>query len=123
MRIEDKDRVEENPNDPDYIRALQVHSIRQLELAVDVLLLLGTTLLTRPDGEQGPEDSDWYERLTDLGLEVNIENKSQRYLSWLRMYALARDDDMSEVVAAVISRAGVSEVAVADALLAFRRAA
>lgn len=121
--IEDKGREEENPLDPDYLKALQTHSVKQLELAVDVLLLLGTSLLTKPEGEEGPEDNEWHERLTELGLEVNVANKSQRYLSWLRMYALARDDDMSEVVSAVIGRAGVSEVAVANAILAFRRAA
>lgn len=56
--IESKGREEENPNDPNYLKALTNAEIRRSQASMDAMLMFGTELI---DGM--PEDDSWIDRL------------------------------------------------------------
>lgn len=116
-------REVENPNDPSYIRAVnEKHSLENY-LAADAMMMVGTRIEYVPDNVCKPEDDEWFEPLEAIGITVPHANKYERYLSWLRFYALCTDSDLTNVMGAVIAFTGVSEVEVARAAAGFRRVA
>lgn len=121
VRIESQDREEENPNDPDYLAEFERWQLKQLARVADVMLILGTSLQELPtDGSLvPPEDEDWIEMLEAVGLSVPKTNKYARYLSWLRLYAVRSEQDLSEVFTAVVQASGVTELEVQRAAAAF----
>lgn len=122
--MEDKGRKEENPNDPDYLRAMQLYALEQLYRVGDILMLLGTELVTPvPDGVTPPESDDWIEPLEALGLPLPArlrENKHVRYLTWLRLYAMRNEQEIGYIMGRIVSLSGVQEVEVQRAAAAFR---
>ena len=55
---EDKQREEENPNHPDYLAAVQEHSIKQTMAATEAMIMLGVDLV-----DPLPEDGRWLTKL------------------------------------------------------------
>lgn len=118
--MESLGRTEENPNDPDYLRAVTRWENDQVFRVADVLMLLGTSVESVPEGFERPEDSEWFEQLEVLGLAVDGSNRHKRYLAWLRMYAFASERDIAAAMAAITSLSGTTEVEVQRAAAAFR---
>lgn len=118
--MESVGRAEENPNDPDYMRAMTRWENDQVFRVADVLMLLGTAVEFVPEGFQRPEDDDWFEQLEVLGLAVDGTNKHKRYLAWLRLHAFTSERDIAAAMTAITSMSGVTEVEVQRAAQAFR---
>jgi len=119
VHIKDKNRDELNPNDPDYLAAVEANASERMLAATNVMFVLGTKPEIIPAGCQRPDDTEWTEALVALGIEIP-ENKHLRYLSWLRYYVLVSEVDIRDLVAACISRSGVQESEVQRAIVAFR---
>ena len=117
---EAKGREEENPNDPDYIAAVQVHAAHQLSRVSDTMMLLGTAVASLPEWAAAPESDEWIEPLEALGIVINRENKYQRYLAWLRLYACVAESDVVRILRNVTGLSGVTEEEVQRAAAAFR---
>jgi len=119
--IKDDDRTEENPNDPDYLLALKDYERKQQEGMVNLLLGRGTQLVFVPDGLQRPEEDGWLEEVGEY-VDVPSGTTTQRYLSWLRFYALGANEDLVMVTTAVMRMTGLTEGEVAEAAEAFQGA-
>lgn len=82
--IEDKETYEENPGDPDYLKAKQAYILKRGAFMQDVYLGRGTELKHLPDSVAGPETDDWIYDAEFLGIKVtNRESKLARYIQWL----------------------------------------
>jgi hypothetical protein len=121
VHLADKDRDEPNPNDPDYLRANQEYAARQLFQVSDVLMLMGSEFVSAPDDVFPPTSDEWADMLRSTGMEIDTSNKYTRYLSWLRLYALTSEGELSQVLAGVVRLSGVTEVEVQRAAAAFLR--
>lgn len=120
IHIEDKDRDEENPNDPDYQMAVAEYEAAKALVANDVILLLGTEVESVPEGIAALQDQSWVEQLQVLGIEFDTENHSARRLAWLKFYILRTDEDSIKALLGPMRSAGVSEGDVATAVASFR---
>jgi hypothetical protein len=117
--IENKERWEENPNDPAYAEALEDYERLVYEATVNLAMIVGSHVASIPDGYYGPDDEQWIEELEAAGITVDGSNPSRRKLSWLLYYAMATPDDITGITARVLDRAGLREVEVAMAIASF----
>jgi hypothetical protein len=117
--IEAKGETEENPNHPDYLKAVEEYNNAVNMAALNAMLLTGTSFADAPEGIDKPEDSGWAETLDALGIPVPTSTPG-RYLAWLRYYALEDPMDMLEVMTAVGRVTGIAEADVLKAVEAFR---
>jgi hypothetical protein len=116
---EDMGRVEENPNDPDYIEDVTRWN-NELSLSImDAMIVMGTTLHSVPKGVQKPEDTDWVFDVEVSGLSVG-NNPRKRYLMWVKFVAAPGDDDLQGIMEAVGRLSGVASGDVDDAVAQFR---
>ena len=119
--IAEKDgREEENPNDPDYLRALEACYNARIEASMMATITFATYLVSVPEGMQRPEDDEWVEEMQRVGIEPKVETPLGRYIEWLQLYALAGSDDWTRTGMAAAVRAGVLEQDVLDAVNYFR---
>ncbi len=115
----DKQRDEENPNDPGYEATLQEYYATIGMAVVDLLLLKGVEILRVPKGIPKWDSSDWHEDLAFVGLKVP-ESENGRRLVWLRSIALATQADVSLLMSKLFRMHGISEEDVAVAAESFR---
>lgn len=117
----DQDRWESNPNDPDYLEAVQLANLRRSMACVNVYLALGTKPVEVPSELTAWEDETWATDLEELGLDIPpATRKNSRYCAWLRFYAL-EDDDFTALLRATMLYSGhVSEEQVAEVVDSFR---
>lgn len=107
MYIEDKGRDEENPNDPDYVEALQTYQMEQGMLLVNTYLAFGTKILSDslPEDKLPLDDISWSDDLKEtLDIDIPIKGKA-RYLRWLKFHLLG-DEDMNNLARAVMNFSG-----------------
>lgn len=103
--LEEKGRTEENPNDPDYIAALDMHRFKRSTLAIEIYFALGTAVIFLPDGIQDPASIEWADEVKEFtNLEIPDSGR-RRYLSWMKYYALV-DEDQGDLLSAVIAFSG-----------------
>lgn len=121
--IQDREREEENPNDPGYLEAMARYQAEQMFRVADVMMLLGTSIGELPDGIASPESDEWIEMLEALDIPVERVNKHKRYLAWMRLYATEREEDIAVIIGRVAALSGVTEVEVQRAAAAFRSTA
>lgn len=119
----DKDREETNPNDPDYLEALERYTMEQAARVADVMILLGTSIESIPEGVEPPESPTWKAKLEALDIKVDSSNEYKQYLAWLRLYALTSEQDLAYTLWAVTRISGVTEEEVRRAASAFRDSA
>lgn len=115
-----KDRQEENPDDPEYKKAMEEYGQQTFDAGANVMLAVGTSLKYVPKGWDKPEDSDWVEALQAANFEPDVSTKRSRYLSWLSYYAITSEQDVVRIVMAVTALSGVPESEVASAVESFR---
>ncbi len=113
------DRMEENPDDPDYEEALTAWQRQTNLTAINAMLLAGTKVESVPEGIFKPEDDGWLSTLEALGAVPKMESDTERYLYWLRLDALPSTKDISMVTATVGTGVSISEEAVAEAAASF----
>lgn len=118
--IEEKDREEENPNHPSYIKALEDRQTK-IGMATNNLILYACTKIKElPEGIPGPDDDTWIPLARMSGLDIDNSDPVQRYVTWLKCVAIENVDDMTKAMQVPIMLAGVSEEEVADVMDSFR---
>lgn len=124
--MEEKGREEENPNDPAYLKSLEQLASDQ-DLAInDMILAMGTSVKSIPEGYFGPEDDDWIApvefaiSLSGREILVNRENKIKRYLHWLRFYAMETGADIALATGLPMQLAGIREGEIEEVIDSFR---
>lgn len=117
---EDREREIPNPDSPAYAEALKARDEAQYMAVADVALMLGTTVDYIPEGLFGPDDEGWVDVLEMLDLQVDMTKHGQRYLAWIRFYALERNEDIALAIAAPLSLIGMTEAEVQSAIESFR---
>ena len=118
--MEDKGRDEPNPNHPDYIKAVNERTVAISLATMNLILVACTEIEYLPDGMEGPESDDWPYLAEMAGITFDHSNKHERYLAWLRAYAISTVNDMTQVQTVPLMLAGVSEEEVDTAMDAFR---
>lgn len=113
-------REEQNLSDPDYVAAVASFENEQQMAVANIMFLMGTEVISVPDGFPRPEDDGWIDDLEIVGVTVNRENKRARYLAWLKFNALVATDDIKNTSNGISEMSGTREAEVADAALAFR---
>jgi len=121
MFIKDKEREEVNPNDPAYLRAVEEYEALTSDTALNITLAAGTEVKSIPEGLFSPEDDGWTEILEYAGISTTFwERKLDRYLAWLRYYALGAATDITLVTSALAKGIGLTESEVQAAAESFR---
>jgi hypothetical protein len=122
--LEDKQRSEENPNDPAYLRE-QKDWIKRLGLAtINTMILFGTAIESIPDDIDPPGAAHWRERLALVGLAPSDDSEDAQYLFWIRCYAAASAQDLAALQGGVTRLSGqILEQAVGEAARSFRNRA
>jgi len=118
--IDSRDREEENPNDPDYLDALEKYHSDILNKVYDAMFILGTSCAYVPEDYYKPESEEWVQFLGVAGIEINNENKFTRYRDWLKLYACSSQFDYFQLTSVLYRRVGVMEKEVIDAIGFFR---
>lgn len=119
--VEAKGREEENPNDPDYLAAVEQHQIEQSMVAIRTLLLLGVEPVSVPDTVPPIESDEWMTPLRLVGVPVgNVDDRWERKLAWLQYVALERRPDLDACIVGAMRASGVTEADVAMLLANFR---
>ncbi|KKK92608.1 hypothetical protein LCGC14_2701220 [marine sediment metagenome] len=111
--IEDKQREEENPNDPDFIQAHQLWLAEAGIRSLKALIPTGTRIHCKPDEMVGPEDEDYADFMESMG-EVAAKGVHTRYVQWVMLVATGTED-LKTLSAALMRRAGVREEDVSEA--------
>lgn len=113
--IEAKGREEENPNDPDYLEAMNNYNYEIGMLAIDISVALGTALdLDEPQAVDliFPQEEEWRAGLIFIGLTPS-ELGPARYVDWIKYYATTSITELQALHEAVRSLSGyVTESAV-----------
>lgn len=112
--------TQENPNDPDYREALQEHNEEVGQIFLNLLMLRGMDIVFVPEGIPDQDDEFWHQELELYGDEVPRPGP-MRLLAWLEDYAIIEEGDLERIQEAVLSRSGVGEAAVSEAMKSFRR--
>jgi hypothetical protein len=118
--LEDKQREEENPNDPTYVEALREAQAKRATKMTDLFLGFGTEVIyplpTNADGGHDipdPEDYSWIDDLTTI-LEVEVpENKRMRHVYWLKAMVL-KDSEIIELLNRIAPLSGLVMEAAAE---------
>lgn len=124
--IEELGKDEENPNDPAYIREVEQLIEQQNTAITDLVLAMGTSCVSVPEGYFRPEEDGWIAAVkfaTEItGRAVNIDegHAVKRYLYWLRFYALETQEDVIVANNLPLQVGGIRETEI-DELVEFFR--
>lgn len=118
--MEDKGREEPNPNHPDYIKAVAEYNSKVAMATMNLIFYACTSIKEIPDGLLKPEDDDWVEMATMAKISFDREDKAERYIAWLRCYALETISDLNQAQTIPLQLAGITESEVQEAVDAFR---
>ncbi len=119
--IEAKGRKEENPSDPDYVKALKKFEEDKGLGLFDAAILLCTEVVSIPENMEASDKEDWLENLKLIGICPG-NGKRERYLSWVKYYAAPMDEDMVLLNNSIARENGVSEGDVSAAMAALKSA-
>lgn len=108
-------RTVENPDDPAYIERLQNWKMEYADRVTNAMIVLGTEFVSAPKKLGHPDDNKWLEEYSLLGMPVHAENKTWRYLTWVKFKAVQNERDMALLQEVVGRLSGVSETAVKSA--------
>lgn len=121
VHVASKGRDEANPNDPNYLAAYAAY-LEELALAGQAVgFMLGVRPVEVPDGMHWPDSDEWVDELSVAGIEARREPVPARLYDWLRLYAIASEEDLYVCTALATQQVGLSEAEVAAAVSSFRR--
>lgn len=98
--IEEKGRDEPNPNDPGYRRELEQLAEDQNTATNNLVLAVGTSVKSVPEGYFRPEEDGWIasiefaSKVSGKEIKINRDDEIERYLCWVRFYAIESLGDM-----------------------------
>ncbi len=119
VHIEEKGREEENPSDPEYLRALERYTANSSERLHNLMLLTGLKVVEVPDGVSALENDEWLDLLKALGLPLP-ENPIDRKIAWLKYVIVSDVVDLALVSTPLRAMLGIEEKAVANSVNLFR---
>lgn len=117
--IEDKERSEDNPDDPRYVQALQSHQMRLTERLYDVSLMLGAAVAFVPPSIPTVGSEAWSSKLEAVGIPIEVD-ADKRWLQWIKYVAAPTNVDWTRLLAELLELVGTKEEDVAAALAMFR---
>lgn len=118
--IEEKGRSEENPNDPDYVKALQDSTNERGALVVTSIIAVGSEVAKLPSGMPGPLDDEWIEVMAGVDIDIPKHNQRLRYSAWLKYIGLPDPKEFDGLVTKILRFSGLTtEADVKDASDAF----
>lgn len=118
--VEEDNRHEANPNDPNYQKALNDRLTNISLRIIDATLSVGTELISVPDDLVKPEDDSWLNRAKLAGHAFDKESQEERYLAWLRFYAVETQADLNKINTIPLQLAGLQEAEVEEVINTFR---
>jgi len=110
--ISEKDRVEENPNHPDYKNALDEYRTKQNQVVFNTYFVLGITVISLPDDVPPLESSDWVDTLQGSlygldGVQVDIpDNGPGRKLAWVKYVLLPTMEEQGIIIPKIAALSG-----------------
>jgi hypothetical protein len=109
--------LEENPNDPDYLRAMDAYRQHIGEVANAIFLTRGIDIVSVPDGIDKVDDAEWAEEVKEFA-ELDVPAVGRRRLyCWLKYVALTSMVDFQGLMNKLTTLGGVTleqDVSVAE---------
>lgn len=118
--LEDKERNEENPDDPDYINELNAWQADGTERQFSIALATGSKVNYVPENIPNLESEEWYGLLTVINVPLG-KSTQERYIQWTKYVAAPTAMDFGSILIRLLSLVGVREEEVAEAVESFRR--
>lgn len=118
--IEDEERgvTMANVQDPEYLRSHMEWMGNLMSALRECRIMLGTELISVPDGIEGPDGEEWVATLEHFSLPVSTV-KSVRYLQWMETIAITNTQDLQIIIRKQQRLMGVKEDDVAAAISGF----
>jgi len=115
--IEEKEREEENPNDPSYVKALEKADEQRVLAAMDAMIMMGIDLCDEDGNLVEVEDGPWLKKLRlmakrgmiNLG-DYDLDDEVERDFLYKRYIAVGVQD-----IALISSASGLTEEDIAKA--------
>lgn len=108
-------REMENPDDPEFLDQITSWKMEYSDATLNVMILMGTELVSTPKGFPGPQSEKWLQEYRVLGLKMEADNESWRYLNWIKFKAAPSAEDLNLIKEVVGKLSGVPEQSVAAA--------
>ena len=105
----------ENLDHPDYKSAITDYETRLTEAVMNFFILIGTEIVSVPEGVERIEDEGWVKMLERVNIETEPDDENWRYLNWFLTVAAPSPDDLQKLQEAVGVVSGISEGDVAGA--------
>lgn len=124
--LEDKGREEENPNDPKYLLELEKFEEAHNTAIQDLIFAVGTSVKSVPSGYFKPEEDGWVAQIEFAGkiagrpIKIAKADEVQRYICWLRLYALESGSDVALAQSLSMQLTGIREGEVEEVIDSFR---
>jgi len=118
--LENKGREEENPDDPDYIEAMQMWTFGMAMAVNSISILRGTEVVESsiPSDMIHWKSEDWKFEVEIMGGDPQSERAC--YLEWVKAVA-CNDDDLNKLFSKIGRKSGITQEDVDSAVSQFRR--
>lgn len=117
--LEDKERSEENPDDPDYINELNAWQADGTERQFSIALVTGSKINYVPNDIPGLDSEEWHGILSVVNVPLG-KSTQERYIQWTKYVAAPTAMDFGSILIRLLSLVGVREEEVAEAVESFR---
>ena len=107
--VKNMGREVENPDDPEFQAKVRAWQMESSNATLNALVLLGTELVRKPKKMPGPDDDEWLENYSLLGVPMRTENKQWRYLTWITYMAAPNTEDLNLIQEVVGRLSGIPE--------------
>lgn len=114
-------REMENTDDPDYISRVQAWQMEYSAVMLNVLIGLGTEIVSIPKGMEGPtpkkkdETPGWLKDYANLGMPIYPDSEKWVYVTWVMFLAAPTPEDTQLIQSKVGALSGVKGADVRDA--------
>lgn len=122
---EDKNRMEPDPTDKEFVRAQQRAEKEQSDITINTYLSMGVEIEFKPTDVPAPEDRSWSDPFEDETIFGRYaakipESGKARFIHWLKYVALSSDVDLLGCITQLqVIGGGVRTEAVVNALASF----
>lgn len=118
--LEDKGREEPNPNHPAYLRAVSDRAAAISLAMMNLILYACTEVISIPEGVMKVTDDGWLRLAKMAGINFDPDDEVERYIAWLRCYAVQTVGDLNLTQTVPLRLAGITEAEVEEAMESFR---
>lgn len=120
IHIEEKDRTEENPNDPQYMEDVQIYNANRANLIMAIVFAYGCEVIEIPEGFSSVTDTDWSDDLAEFGVPIPIKGRARK-AAWIRYHLVPDDNELTQLMQLIMKVGGTTlESDVKDSMDSFR---